>query len=65
MNRPLVYLVLAMAGGIVLGAIFKVQMTVALAGAVLAWMAAGIGILRTWRYNPWVLFVPVQPLGVF
>lgn len=63
MNRPLMYLVLALTGGIILGSHMNIQMTLALIAALLAWLAAGIGILRTWRHNPWVLFCACVTLG--
>lgn len=64
MNRPLLILILAMAAGIALAGVIKININIALAAAVLAWLAAGIGILRAWRLNAWVLFCAAVALGL-
>lgn len=63
MNRPLVFLVMALVLGIVGATAWQIDTTLALGLGLLAWLTAGIGILRTWRYNAWVFFCACLMLG--
>ena len=64
MQRPLVILLLALMLGIIGSTTFKIQPTTALGAAVVACIMAGIGIMRTWRFNTWVFFVASLCLGL-
>ncbi|GAB6180044.1 DNA internalization-related competence protein ComEC/Rec2 [Desulfotomaculum defluvii] len=64
MKRPLVILLLAFMLGIIATTTFKVHMLAAVGAAVVACIAAAIGIIRTWRFNTWVLFVASFCLGM-
>ncbi|MCL5289692.1 MAG: ComEC/Rec2 family competence protein [Bacillota bacterium] len=64
MQRPLVFLVVALMIGIVGASFSKTEVTAALLTAVFALLLAGIGVLRAWRFNAWVLFCVCACLGM-
>ncbi|MEG6520753.1 DNA internalization-related competence protein ComEC/Rec2 [Desulfotomaculum sp. 1211_IL3151] len=64
MQRPLVILLLAFMLGIIGSTTIQIQPTTSLGAVVVACIIAGIGIIRTWRFNTWVLFVASFCLGL-
>ncbi|AQS59924.1 DNA internalization-related competence protein ComEC/Rec2 [Desulforamulus ferrireducens] len=63
MNRPLLILILAFILGIIIGTTYQIDIILAMGITVVACGLAIIGIMRTWRHNPWVLFCVFLCLG--
>ena len=64
MQRPLVFLVLALMIGVIGATVSGIDVAAAMMAAVFALTMAGIGILRAWRVNAWVLFCVCVALGM-
>lgn len=64
MQRPLVFFVLALVLGIIGATLCKIDSTAAILTTIVTCFLTGIGILRTWRYNAWVLFCACLCLGI-